>query len=359
MTERAAPSVRLQVARVALSAALAGVLFGAPAVGGGSSSRQKKSAAPPVETAPVGAPDEGTLLSLKTQLVVVPFTVADRNNRYVNDLKPQDIRLLENGVEQEVTSLGRTSEAPLALALALDFSGSMITRLPIVKRAAAQFLERMLRLKEDRAAILAFQQDVTPVSPLTGDVAELKRALADVDARLPSPVGRVMPFDVGRPTTPGTALNAAVYLAADDLLTRTAIPPGARRVIVVLSDGFDSEGGVRLNEAIDRAHRAGIVIYALGVASLAADDSDAVNRETLQRLCAATGGRAFFPRLDRDFANAFALIDGDLRQQYVLSYAPSATSTSFRAIRIEIPKRPDLRARHRAGYYSGGDASPR
>lgn len=299
-------------------------------------------------------PDEGTLLRLNTQLVVVPFTVTDRQNRYINTLKVEDLRLVENGQEQEVASLGRISDTPLTLALLVDFSGSMRSRLSIAKRAALQFLNQVLRLKDDKAALMVFQQDVVQAAPLTNDLDVLRRGIAEADYHVPTPIGQVMPFDPGNNQPAGTALNAAIYLAVDDLLSQPAAS-NSRRVIVLLTDGYDGEGSVQLREAIDRAWRSSVSIYAIGITSPTEENAKDVNREVLERLCAATGGRAFYPRQDREFIAAFDQIEQDLRQQYVLSYTPSTRDDSFRTIKIEVKDRVDLQAHHRLGYYATGD----
>ncbi|MBX7219831.1 MAG: VWA domain-containing protein [Blastocatellia bacterium] len=302
-------------------------------------------------------PDEATVVKVRTQLVVVPFTVTDRRNRYVNDLKLEDLQVFENGQKQDIASLGRTTEAPLALALLVDFSGSMLGRLALARRTAVQFLEKVLRLKDDQAALIVFQQDVVLAAPLTHDVAALKQSLAEVDYRLPSPVGQIMPFDTSNKAA-GTALHAALYLAVDDVLARTTVP-NARRVIVLLTDGYDGEGSVQLREAIDRAWRSGVSVYPIGITSPTEETAKDVNREALERLASATGGRVFYPRHDREFANAFTQIEEDLRQQYVLTYFPTgAKDDAFHTLKIEIPQRTDLQTHHRLGFYAAGDEKP-
>lgn len=101
-------------------------------------------------------PDEGTLLRLNTQLVVVPFTVTDRQNRYINTLKVEDLRLVENGQEQEVASLGRISDTPLTLALLVDFSGSMRSRLSIAKRGGAPVFKSGTAVKGRQSGLDGF-----------------------------------------------------------------------------------------------------------------------------------------------------------------------------------------------------------
>ncbi|MCS7080432.1 MAG: VWA domain-containing protein [Chloracidobacterium sp.] len=299
-------------------------------------------------------PDD-TLVTLRAQQVIVPFTVADRLNRPVADLTAEEVKLFEDGVEQEIVSLRPASALPTTVVIVLDCSGSMARRLALAKRATGNFLDRLLRGPQDRAALLACQQDIFPAHPLTGDAAALRQALADLDERLPTPLGRTPPFEPSKAIPPGTALYAAVY-AAIDMLLMEGSDDDRRRVVVVVSDGFDSEGVARLGEVIEHAWRAGVSIYALGISApdlTAADADRMVNRAELERLCTSTGGQAFFPRLDREFFTAFEQIERDLRQCFVLAYTPTNESASFRAIRIEIPRRPDWKVRHRAGYYAG------
>lgn len=299
------------------------------------------------------APDD-TLVTLRAQQVLVPFTVADRLNRPVTNLAAEDVKLFEDGVEQDIVSLRPAPPLPLTAAVVIDCSGSMVNRLALAKRATGDFLERLLRRPQDRAALFACQQDVLLAHPPTGDAAALRRALADLDERLPTPLGRTPPFNPAKATPPGTALYAAVY-AAIDLLLADAGEDDRRRIVVIVSDGFDSEGLVRPGEVVEHAWRGGVGVYALGIGTpdlTAADADRTVNRAELERLCASTGGRAFFPRLDRDFFTAFEQIETDLRQCFVLAYTPTNEAASFRTIRIEIPRHPDWKVRHRAGYYT-------
>jgi Ca-activated chloride channel family protein len=297
-------------------------------------------------------PDD-TTVTLRAQQVVVPFTVVDRLNRPVTTITAADVKLYEDGVEQDIVSLGRAPELPTTVVVVLDCSGSMVSRLPLAKRATLMFLERILRLPQDRAALLACQQDLLLVQPLTNSLDALRQALATLDEQLPSPLGRVVPFEPKQATPPGTALYAALY-AAIELLPEER-DDARRRVVVAISDGFDSEGLIRVGEVIEHAWRNQVSLYALGIGQpelTATDTNQMVNRADLERLCNSTGGQAFFPRLDREFFTAFAQVDADLRHSFVLAYTPTNESAVFRTIRIEVPHHPDWKVRHRAGYYT-------
>ena len=71
-------------------------------------------------------------------------------------------------------------------------------------------------------------------------------------------------------------------------------------------------------------------------------------------MSADTGGRAYFPRSRQSLQEAFAQIDEDLRQMYILSYQPSndARDGSFRQIAVKVKNKKDLTVRHRRGYFA-------
>ena len=74
----------------------------------------------------------------------------------------------------------------------------------------------------------------------------------------------------------------------------------------------------------------------------------------LEALSASTGGRAFYPRIGAQLDQAFAEILRDLRTQYLLGYYPTRVPTgggAFHTVRVELPRRPELRISTRTGYY--------
>jgi len=110
---------------------------------------------------------------------------------------------------------------------------------------------------------------------------------------------------------------------------------------------------MKLDEAINEALRAEVVIYTIGIGD---SGRFGVNEGVLKKLADATGGRAVFPKNNRDLDHAFALLEQDLRQQYLLAYEPKndATDGGFRKLEIRVVTRnaKDLKIRHRRGYYA-------
>jgi Ca-activated chloride channel homolog len=299
----------------------------------------------PVQKGNESAGDEKEIvLEFKTQLVLVPFSVLDRNNRPVGDLKTEDIKLYENGKTAQLISLQRTGSRSLNFALLLDLSGSMQPYIETARAAANRFFDRALKPNKDRAAVIAFQQEIVVAQPLTMEKTALKQALERKYLALPSAGALGQAIDINSKRLSGTALYGAIYVAVDEVLQRA----DGRRVIVLISDGYDSESGIELRDALDYAWRREVTIYAIGLGEVSG-----LNKEVLERLCEATGGRVFYPKTTQEMDTIFSQIDQDLREQYVLSFYPNPQAEdTFRTIKIEIPSRPSLTINHRFGYYN-------
>jgi VWFA-related protein len=144
----------------------------------------------------------------------------------------------------------------------------------------------------------------------------------------------------------------ALYFAARDKLLKAQQNGPVRRAIILLSDGDDNMSHVTREEAIEMAQRAEVIIYTIStnITGGARHSGDKV----LVRIADATGGRAFFPFQLNDVADAFVVIQDELRSQYALSYKPSDLRADGRYHTIEIvaQNHKGLRVRSRRGYYA-------
>ncbi|MEN3335627.1 MAG: hypothetical protein V7641_4992 [Blastocatellia bacterium] len=301
------------------------------------------------QSADEGAQDDETI-KIGTQLVTVPFNITDKTNRYVNDLKKEDLEVLEDNKPQSIFSFERQTDLAITIAMLIDISGSEEYTLPMEKAAGARFFQRVLRPRKDLGAVVTFEGEAELVQNLTSDSAKLQRALDEV--RIP-----VTSASVGAGGTPpinggsragSTAIWDAVYSVSNDLLKREA----GRRVIILITDGEDTSSAVKLRDAIERTWRNEVIVYAIGIG----DPAYGVNSGVLKKITQETGGRAFFPRSEADLDKAFAQIDEDLRSQYVLAYTPAngAKDGSFRTIQLRVKNQKDLNVRHRRGYFAPG-----
>jgi len=310
--------------------------------------------------------DEITLNSddvvrVETNLTNIFFTAADKQKRFISTLKREDVRVLEDGVPQEIFSFQPNSDLPLSLAILVDCSGSEERTLPEEKAAARSFLESVLRPDRDEAAIVSFTGEVTLEQGLTGNIGRLRRAIDQVAFVPPSGyigggvvVGGTPPISGTQQTLAGsTAIWDAIWATSNELLTDAA--EHTRRAIILLTDGEDTISQVHMQDAINRAVKADALIYAIGIGDRY---QFGINEGALKKITEGTGGRAFFPRNDRDLNDSFAQIQRDLRERYLIAYSSSNKSRdgSYRHVTIEIVnaelRRDNLRLNYRPGYFA-------
>src|SRR5216683_6866660 len=238
--------------------------------------RRAENLSQPSPTPPAKTEDETTLRSdevvrVETNLTNILFTAADKQKRFVSSLKREDIRVLEDGVPQEIFTFQRNIDLPLSLAILIDCSGSEERTLPEEKAAAQSFLESVLRPNRDEAAVVSFTGEVTLEQGLTGNIGRLRRAIDQVEFVPPSGyigggvvVGGTPPISGTQQQLAGsTAIWDAIWATANELLSASA--EHTRRAIILLTDGEDTISQVHMQDAINRAVKADSLIYAIGI----------------------------------------------------------------------------------------------
>jgi Ca-activated chloride channel homolog len=257
---------------------------------------------------------------------------------------------LENGQPQQIFTFRREFDLPLTLALLIDVSGSEQYTLPLLKDAGGQFIDSVIRSGKDTAAVIKFEGEATVMQGLTSNPSRVRKALDEIAFIAPPPVsiygGATPPINSGS-RQGGTSLYDSLVATCADMLAKE---PG-RKTIIVLTDGEDTTSRMKIGDAIDEALRAEVVVYSIGIGD---PGFGGVNEGALKKISDATGGRAVFPKSGRDLDKAFAELEQDLRQQYLLAYEPKneANDGGFRKIEIRVTTRKDVKLRHRRGYYS-------
>jgi VWFA-related protein len=305
--------------------------------------------------------DQDDVIRVETDLTNLLFTAADKRNRFITTLRQEDLRLIEDGIPQQVTTFQRETDRPLSLAFLIDVSASEERTLPQEKAAARSFIETVLQSSKDQAAIIAFTGPAFLEQGLTRDVFSIYRALERVEVAMPSYLGSGRPIS-GIASGPGmkapppsgsTAIWDAIALTASEVLAQSL--GQRRRAIILLTDGHDTSSRLLRTEAISRALEGETVIYAIGIGD---SRYDGVNREGLKAVADATGGRAFFPKRETDLKTAFAEIEQELRSQYLIAYSSSNKKRDgiYRQMRLEIInpelRKEQLKLRYRPGYFA-------
>ncbi|MGH9752820.1 MAG: VWA domain-containing protein, partial [Blastocatellia bacterium] len=338
-----------------MAAALSYAFAPRPRVNAGQDNKQDQKKSQQQKQQPPQQPkqkEDELTLKFGAKLVNLLFSVQDKQNRYLNDLKQEEVQILEDGRPQEIFTFKRELDLPLTMAILVDVSGSERFTLPHLKDAGGRFVDSVIRSGKDTVAVLKFEGEATVMQELTSNPKRVRKALEEIAFVAPPPVsiyGGATPPINPNSRQGSTAIWDAVIATSADMLAKE---PG-RKTIIVFTDGVDTSSRMKLDEAINEALRAEVVIYSIGIGD---PGFDGVNEGALKKLSESTGGRAVFPEGARDLDKAFAQLEQDLRQQYLLAYEPKneASDGSFRKLEIRVANRnaKNLKIRHRRGYYA-------
>ena len=307
------------------------------------------------------ATQDDDVIRVDTDVTNLPFTAIDKERRFITTLRAEDVRVLEDGVPQQVFTFQRETDRPLAIAFLIDVSQSQEYTLPDEKAAVRTFIENAFRSSRDLVSIIPFTGLAYVEQEMTRDVLSVYKVLQRVEIAVPSYLGggRLL---TGIPTGPGlmappdegtTAIWDAVALTSNNVLAKT--PGLRRRAIILLTDGYDTTSRLAIADAVTSTLSAEAVVYVIGIGS---KKFRGVDKDGLRDLAQRTGGRAFFPDKKFDLTAAFAEIEKELRTQYLIAYSSTnkRRDGSYRKVTIEITN-PDLRKeklelRHRPGYFA-------
>jgi VWFA-related protein len=310
-----------------------------------------------VRSTPTPTPDD-EVIKVDSDVVNVLFTAQDNSRRLLTDLKQEDVVLLEDGKQQETVAFTRQVDLPLSLAILIDTSASQERTLPEEKTAAIAFLESVIKPAKDEVSVISFTGEATLEQGMTNSLTRLRRAVEQV--RFSPPAGYIGGgVTAGTPPVSSsqvqgsTAIWDAIWVTSDEILGPA--PERTRRAIILLSDGVNTYGKKKLDDAVQAALRSEAIIYAVGIGD---NFYSGVDKGSLNKIAERTGGRAYFPRDESDLRDAFRQIQDEMRSQYLIAYEPSNQNRdgSFRRIEIQLaaPKlqKDRIKLTHRQGYFA-------
>lgn len=327
------------------------------------------------------------IIKVSSRLIVVPVSVTDSTGQAVAGLTAADFRISEEGKPQTIENVGTADTVPLEIALLFDVSASTDTMFKFQLETAAKFLQEVLR-PVDRATVFTVGSKPILVSPR--NTAELSRSA-------------IMSIE---PTKGYTAFYDSVRIASEYLAKNA--PEGTRRVMLVISDGEDTNSD-RISAALEDGYKkvdinkldrkalyqltvtnrntaaiqervrvlrslqnADTVFYSINPAgsSYQLNKMSMFGQENMQSFATDTGGSAFLPKFQpldtKDTyqnginarANSAALerifrqIGNELRSQYLIQYYSEADFPDNKFVRVQVttPNRP-TNVRSRQGYY--------
>src|SRR5580765_5525123 len=290
------------------------------------------------------------VIKVDTDLVPVDVTVTDAKGRLVRDLKKEDFKLFEDGVERPIASFNlekiQGSPRPVAIVFAIDVSGSMTPE--EVGRVSDAMREFSRQLADHPAvfAVMTFGMHVKTIQSLTSDREKLERAFE----RLPHE---------------SNGMSTHAYDAVDDavrMLARHAPlikqHQAVKRAVVLITDGFPVGDTVSPETVIERANAADTSVYVVTMPSYTRvlASTQMVPLPTpldVSGLVDKTGGRSVYAS-ERDLGPLFRAIAEEVASAYVMGFYPPPQNRKdgkFHTIRIEGPAGLTLR-QSRTGYQS-------
>jgi VWFA-related protein len=264
--------------------------------------------------------------------IQVDVSVLDNKGRFIPKIPQGNFRVLEDTVPQQITSFNTGNEAPMTVALLIEFSNLFQQYWSEgwyqTLTAAYGFVETLK--PDDYVAVVAYDLK----SEILSDFSTDRRKTMDALSRL-----RIAGFS-----------ESNLFDALVDTEQRMSGIEG-RKAIILLASGRDTFSKLTFDKARKAVQEAGVPIYSIGLLQALREYADAAGAlgplsrldflqadNEMNTFARETGGQAFFPRFYGEFPSIYRAISEALRNQYSIAYQPSnqARDGKFRKIKVEL-----------------------
>jgi VWFA-related protein len=264
----------------------------------------------------------GTLRT-DVKLVLIPVTVTDLLEHPVLDLKKQNFRVFDDGVEQKIAQFFM-EESPVSVGMVFDASNSMRKKIDESRQALTQFLR--MSTPGDEFSLWKFSDRPQTVCPFTTNAAEIEDRLALIQSG------------------GWTSLFDALYLALNQM--KRAMH--GTKALFVLSDGGDNNSRYTEREIKNMIREADVRIFSISIL----DHSPA-----LERISDESGGRAYRVQKLDELPEMAAKLSDEIHSHYMLGYLPEKAQNDGKYHKVSVKVfppagSPRLHVAWRRGYYA-------
>ena len=285
------------------------------------------------------------VIKLKADLVTVDATVTDKDGNFIRNLKPEDFVVYEDDQPQKLEFFDASEQAamtrPLAVVVAIDASGSIKPEEIQRQREATENFIKLVR-PESIFAVLAFNSEARVLQDFTSDPRKISQAFQKI--------GEV---------TGSSRIFGSIDRAVSMLKRAPRYRSGRRlrRVVIVLTDGYDNISPPDQDDLIRRANDAEVTVYSITLPSYlpgAGSNKRIMTLLDVSRIVPQTGG-ADFSADTKDFAPVFKAIAEEIHSSYTLSYYPpdrSRRDGRVHQIRVECLRSGAIIRASRTNYQS-------
>ena len=300
-----------------------------------------------------------TTFRVKVDMVVLTFAVTDNKGKYVNGLRPKDMKVYEDDISQKLSTFAEGNRVPMQVTednetkplaasaagapdgapgssgvdlrttatgtnvfVLFDTSNYMYRGFVYASDAIADFIRGLDRA--DSIAVYTYSRNLNRSVLLNRDrsvaISGLRKAVAGDDSAL---------------------YNSLL------LTLRDASKVSGRKVVIVFSNGPDNASMVAPDDVRAVAEDEGIPIYVISTSEV---NKDPISSNIFKRISTNTGGKSYFAKTWQKQIEAFESIREDLGNSYTVTYYPQPNpNNGFRRIRVELTpeamKRYKVRAR--------------
>jgi VWFA-related protein len=231
-----------------------------------------------------------------------------------------DMALIDDGSPKKIESLVPASDQPLNVILLIDASESMLEELPVVRNAAKQFVQALIR-PADRIAVVAFNQQVYWLTPFTHDPQVVAAAVDRIQSRG----------------------ETHLYDTAIEMLFELQKLPG-RRALVVLTDGVDQGSVFKLDHLVHYAKYSGVPVYPIIknrlLSKMMRFGIGLLEVRRLANIARDTGATYFIIRRESELPMVYGRLSAELRQQYLmLFYSDPSLQDQWHPLAVSEPGR--------------------
>ena len=230
--------------------------------------------------------------------------VTNADGKFADDVKIEDLKIYEDGVEQKVAYFVKKQNA-FNVGLVVDNTGSMRSQLDTVISAGATFVSNIR--PQDDAFILRFvgRDKIEIVQDWTIDKNRLNNALENL-------------FVQGGQS----AVIDALYLSANEILKREKADKTSRNALILISDGEDRDSFYNTKQLIELFKGSDTQIFTIGlIGGVQEGRIKSTVKNFINQLSLETGGASFF--VNSKQAELVAALKGvltELNSQYIIGY---------------------------------------
>lgn len=280
----------------------------------------------------------GSRIKVAVDEVSLTFHAADAQGLPVNDLKLDELSLLDNArPPQRIVAFSSLQNASIRAGILIDTSESMEKELAINRTISSEFAQRVLRQNTNQAFVMEFGYISNITQTWTSDPAALTHSIHRAVTGRDNPLG-------------GTALYDALFRACFNVFGQVDHATSGN-FILLFSDGKDNGSHTSLPEVVDICQKSNTAVYAFRAEPNPSLFSD--GPKILSDLAMQTGGRVFPSAIsEAEVESDLRMIEADLRNQYRLIYNPADLKHdgSFHRIDLRTPERVEG-VTIRSGYY--------